>query len=410
MHEQLVDSEQLQITARDPLRLSKLYDYEILDTRHEDTFDKIALLASQVFETPNAFITFIDKDRVFFKSNISDYAADKTPIDNNLFAISIVKDDFTVYDDTYTDPFLRDSPLVRVAGGIRFYAAAPLRSPEGYLVGTVCVADSIPRDNFITGKQVDMLKSLADIIINKLESRLRFKNLLKLQDELTNITIHEIKNPLATIRLANDVLMKNPQKLERMAPMIKQGVARIESKLHEVLRHSEMQEENMTLFIEDIDLSAVFASVIKDYELQAERKSQTIRLDISHPLPQLQIDKKKICDVFHNLLSNAIKYSHNNTTITIVAVHDGENIQVEFRDEGQGLDSDDMQRLFMKFATLSALPTGKETSTGLGLYICKSIIDLHNGKIYAVSKGKTHGTSFYVLLPLVYTRHSEPEL
>src|SRR5690606_28252379 len=113
------------------------------------------------------------------------------------------KDDFTVYYDTFNDYFLRDSPLVRCAGGIRFYAAAPLKTPEGFLIGTICVADSVPRNNHITPKQVEMLKSLTDIIINKVESRLRYNNLHKSQDELMNITLHEIKNPLSTINLAS---------------------------------------------------------------------------------------------------------------------------------------------------------------------------------------------------------------
>jgi len=409
-YEPSANSAQYLITASDPLRLKKLHEYEILDTRPEDTFDKIAMLASQVFETPNAFITFVGKDRVFFKSNISNYAADKTSIEKNPFALSTIKHDFMVYYDTFDDHFLRDSPLVRCAGGIRFYAAAPLRSPEGYLVGTICVADSVPRNNTITQKQVEMLKSLADIVINKLESRLRFRNLLKLQDELMNITLHEIKNPLATIKLANEVIMKDPLKMERMGPMIKQGVARIENKLHDVLSHSEMREDQLQLSIEDTNLNGIFASIIKDYELQAERKNQTIRLEVSHPLPNIQADKKKICDVFHNLLSNSIKYSHSNTTIVIRATKAEESVNIKFIDEGQGLDGDDMQRLFMRFATLSAIPTGKETSTGLGLYICKSIIELHNGSITAGSEGKDKGATFSISLPIVHKRQHEPEL
>ena len=390
------------LPVTDPERLNKLYDYQILDTHPEDTFDKIAILASQVFETPNAFITFVDKDRVFFKSNISNFIADTIPIDKNPFTIATIKDDFTVYYDTFNDHYLRDSPLVRVAGGIRFYAAAPLKTPEGYLVGTLCVADSVPRDNTITEKQLEMLKSLADIVINTLESRLRYDNLLKAQDELMSITLHEIKNPLGTINLANDVALKDPSKAERMSVMIKQGVERIQSKLSDLLSHSEMEEEQLTLSIQDTDLTEIFGTLIKNFELQANRKKQKIHLDYENNLPKVPVDRKKISDIFHNLLSNALKYSYHNTIIDIIVKRSINSVEVEFRDQGQGLSKEDNEKLFMKFAKLSAKPTGKETSTGLGLFICKSFIEMHHGKIYAKSNGKDKGSSFFVTIPLHY--------
>lgn len=390
-------------------RLNKLHDYQILDTHPEDTFDKIAILASQIFETPNAFITFVDKDRVFFKSNISNFTAENTPIEKNPFTLSTIKDDFTVYYDTFNDHYLRDSPLVRVAGGIRFYAAAPLKTPEGYLVGTLCVADTVPRDNTITAKQLEMLKSLSEIIINKLESRLRYNNLLKAQDELMSITLHEIKNPLATINLANDVLLKDPSKVEKMGGMIKQGVERILIKLTDLLSHSEMEEEQLNLSIEETDLTEIFSTLIKNFELQAGRKHQHILLEYENDLPKVPVDRKKISDVFHNLLSNALKYSYHNTTITVIVKRTINALEVEFRDQGQGLDKNDTEKLFMKFARLSAKPTGKEMSTGLGLFICKSFIDMHHGKIYAKSKGKDKGCSFFVSLPLIHEMENEPE-
>lgn len=394
----------------DSLRLEKLYEYEILDTHPEDTFDKIAILASQVFDTPNAFITFVDKDRVFFKSNISNFIEDVSPIEKNPFSLSTMKDDFTIYYDTFDDHFLRDSPLVRCSGGIRFYAAAPLKTPEGFLIGTICVADSVPRNNNITSRQVEMLKSLADVIVNNLESRLRYNNLLKVQDELMNITLHEIKNPLATISIASDIWRKDPVKTEKMALMIKQGVTKITNKLNDVLEHSEKKERKPKLSIQDVDLQNVFNSLLKNFELQAKRKNQKITILCIENLPKIPADKKKICDVFHNLLSNALKYSHKNTTITILAKSNNDSVEVEFRDQGLGLDVKDMENLFKKFAKLSARPTGKETSTGLGLFICKSFVEMHNGSIYAESKGRNCGSSFFVRLPLVHLLKEEPVL
>lgn len=384
------------------LRLNKLYDYQILDTHPEDTFDKIAMLASQVFDAPCAFITFIDHDRVFFKANISSFEGNVAARDAAPCTHAILKDDFTIIYDALEHQWMRESPLVNCRGGIRFYAATPLKTPEGYLLGTLCVADTRPREVPVTTKQLDMLKMLSDLVINKLESRLRYKSLLKSQNDLMNLTLHEIKNPLASINLANDVLKKDPSKLENMSAMIKQSFNRIQSKLSDLLKQSEQEEEQLKLNIEETDLKELLASLLKNFELQAQRKRQAIHLDYDSTVPAIFIDRAKISDVFHNLLSNALKYSYYDSNIHIIVKKDTNAVSIEFRDQGQGLDRDDVSRLFMKFAKLSSRPTGKESSNGLGLSICKSFVELHRGKIFAKSEGKNHGSSFFVLLPFTH--------
>ena len=399
------------IPANESLRLKKLYDYQILDTHPEDTFDKIAMVAAQIMETPSAFITFVDSERVFFKANISNIDSTIVLRQSSPCAMAVLKDEFTVFYDTKSDNYLASSPLVDCYEGIRFYAATPLRSPEGYLLGTLSVADTVPRsEGSVDYKKLEMLKSLSEIIINKMESRLRYKNLLKSQNELMNITLHEIKNPLASINLANDVLRKDNSRLEKMSDMIKQSVGRIQSKLHDLLKNSETEESQLLLTIEETDLKPMFGLLIKNFELQAARKKQTITLDMDDNLPPVFIDRKKISDVLHNLLSNAIKYSFYDTEIAITVKNKEPFVEVVFRDQGQGLEPGDIDKLFMKFAKLSAKPTGKETSNGLGLSICKSLIDMHHGKIIATSDGKNKGSSFVVTLPFEYQAEKEPEL
>jgi signal transduction histidine kinase len=390
-------------------RLKKLYEYQILDTHSEDTFDKIALVASQLFETPYAFISFVDEERIFFKANLS-------PLDvthSRLYspcAFAILEDDFTVIYDTLSDPCLCSSPLITGTDGIRFYAASPLRSPEGYLLGTLSVADTKPRTELIDHKKLEMLRSLSEVIVNKMESRLRYKNLLKSQNDLMNITLHEIKNPLASINLANDILKKDPTRIEKMSTMIKQSVVRIQSKLHDLLHVSEIEESQLQLNIEESGLSEMFSTLLSNFELQASRKRQSVVLEYDETIPPVFIDRKKISDVLHNLLSNAIKYSFYDSEIKIIASRLSDAVQIEFRDQGQGLEPGDNSKLFLKFAKLSARPTGKETSNGLGLSICKSLVEMHHGSIHATSKGKNKGSSFFVTLPIQYETEKEPEL
>lgn len=388
------------IPSNDPQRLEKLRDYQILDTHSEDTFDNIALMASQIFNTPSAFISFVDEERVFFKSNLSMLPVNEVERKDSLCSRAILQDEVTVFTDTHIHAELMDSPYVSAEGGIRFYAGAPLKSPEGYNMGTICVIDSIARE--VTQQQLDMLKTLAKIIIDKLENKLRYRKTVEAQVNLMNIALHEIKNPLASIKLANDIIKKVDAKKEQMTDLIKSSVLRIQTKLSDLLKQSEQEETELVLSIEEVDLDQMFNRIMNNFELLASRKKQCIVLEHNARLPKIYVDRAKISDVLHNLVSNAIKYSYYGSTIRIIATEINNHIQIEIKDEGQGLNEDDVSRLFTKFAKLSSKPTGKETSNGLGLSITKSFVELHNGTIHAKSPGKDKGTSFIVSLPLQY--------
>lgn len=393
------------IPDNETLRIEKLKDYQILDTHSEDTFDKITLMAAQVFNTDNAFITFVDEKRTFVKSNLSSFAVNEVPRDQSLCGCAIMVDDVTVIKDTLPD--YKAFPFVSTENGIRFFAAAPLKSPEGYNVGTICVAHTAPMEP--TATQIDILKTLSKIVIDKLENRLRYRKSIESQINLMNIALHEIKNPLASIKLANDIIKKDPSTLDRMTDMIKSSVAAIQKKLADFLTHSELEEKDLTLSIEKTDLREVFTKLVNNFELLAQRKKQVLQLHCDESLPLIECDKSKISDVLHNLLSNAIKYSYHNSTIKVSAREAGNYVHIEVRDEGQGLNFDDIQKLFTKFAKLSSKPTGRETSNGLGLSISKSFVELHRGNIYAMSPGKDKGTTFIVSLPIKYKRDNEVE-
>jgi signal transduction histidine kinase len=388
-------------------RLEKLRDYQILDTHSEDTFDKIALMAAQIFGTQSAFIGFVDTNRVFFKSNLSSLPVNELEREDSLASVAIMQDTVTIFPDTHLHPDLINSKYIDSRdGGIRFYAGAPLKSPEGFNMGAICVVDSEPREG-ATEQQLEMLKTLASIIIDKLENRLRYRKSIESQINLMNIVLHEIKNPLASIKLANEIMSKSPQSVERMTENIKSSVIRIQAKLADLLTQSELEEKDLMLSIEAVDLRDMFTRLVNNFELLADRKKQTIQLHCDEALPLIEADRTKISDVLHNLLSNAIKYSYHGSTIKVSAREAGNYVHIEVKDEGQGLNFNDMQKLFTKFAKLSSKPTGKETSNGLGLSISKSFVELHRGNIYAMSPGKDKGTTFIVSIPFKYKREAE---
>lgn len=394
------------IPNTEDLRLEKLREYQILDTHSEDSFDKIALMASQVFNCPSAFITFIDEKRVFFKSNLSSLDINELARENTLSSLAILNDAATVYTDTKNHPELLEMPFVKADNGIRFFAGVPLKSPEGFNVGVISVADNVPRE--VTNLQIDMLKTLSRLVIDKLENRLRYRKSIESQINLMNIALHEIKNPLASINLANDIIRKDVSTAGRMTDMIKSSVGMMQKRLANLLMQSELEEKDLVLNIEEINLKEMFIRLLNNFELLANRKKQVIELNCEENLV-VEGDRSKISDVLHNLLSNAIKYSYLNTTIRVSAREAGNYMHIEVKDEGQGLNFEDIQKLFTKFAKLSSKPTGKETSNGLGLSITKSFVELHRGNIYAMSPGKDRGTTFIVSIPLKYSMPNDIE-
>ncbi len=389
------------IPQNDKERLYKLYLYDILDTPAEAVFDNIATLAAQVFGTPSAFISFVDEERVFFKSNLSTLEGSEVPRNESLCSIAILDEEqVTVYTDTHQKPELLSNPNVVCEGGIRFYAGAPLKTTEGYQLGTVCVTDSRPRS--ATPEQLAMLKTLSTLIMNELEQRLSAKRAIQTQTDLMNITIHDLKGPANNILLLTEYLddTQGENGLQKqLKEKLKLSATDIIDKLDNLLRASQVESEELVLNLECINIAEILDTVVKNAELQATNKNQ----HIIKAYPQVMIaraDTLRIKEVFENLLSNAIKYSYHDSIITITAREKDATILVSFKDQGQGLNSADLDKLFIKFARLSAQPTAKESSNRLGLFIVKTLIDLHNGNVWAESEGKNKGATFYVSLPI----------
>jgi signal transduction histidine kinase len=390
------------IPVNDPERLRKLHGLGVLDTPPEEAFDKIARLAAQIFDTPSAFVTFVDKDRVFFKSNLSPLEGNQVKREDSLCSLAILGEEVTVFDDTHQVPDLRESPHVSCQGGIRFYAGAPLKTREGYRLGTVCVVDSVPRQASL--KQLQMLETLSSIVVDELEQRLAAQRAISVQTDLVNMAVHDLKNPALNIASLSDLLLKrisDGAKVQELVGLIKGCSEEISGKLDGLLKLSRLEDESFQLQLEEIDLPALLDGVSSNFGLMAAQKGQCISYQAGESIA-VRADRARLQEVFENLISNAIKYSHSDTTITIAVSRSGKQAVVSFQDQGQGLSEGDMQKLFTKFARLSSIPTGRERSNGLGLSIVKTLVELQGGKVWATSDGKNKGATFFVSIPLYY--------
>lgn len=388
------------IPQNDDERLIKLHGYEILDTPPEEAFDKIAKLAAQIFGTPSAFVSFVDKDRVFFKSNISPMEENQVDRKDSLCSLAILEEKLTTFDDTHQIPDLLESPHVSCEGGIRFYAGAPLKTAEGYQLGTLCVTDSVPRQ--ASPEQLKMLETLSSVVVDQLELRMAARRAVRVQTDLMNIAVHDLKGPAANISLLSDLLLKKVPgngTVSLLVDKMKVSIGDIRDRLDSLLNLSQIENGDIKLNIEPADLHEMLLLVKSNFELLASQKGQKIEVeDLGAAV--VNVDKVRMKEVFENLLSNAIKYSYKNSVIIIRGRKEEDAVVVEFCDQGQGLSNADMKKLFTKFSKLSSVPTGKERSNGLGLSIVKTLVELHNGKVWASSEGKDKGTSFFVKVPL----------
>jgi phosphoserine phosphatase RsbU/P len=167
--------------SREVERLSAVRRYDVLDTPPDGAFDRITALAARFFEVPIALVTIVDHDRIWFKSRVG---TDATQIDRDpgLCASAILHHAPYVVTDAITDPRTLANPLVAGEMGLRFYAAVPLTTPDGYNLGTVCVLDTHRRD--VTTRELETLTDLAAIVVDELELRLSARRVHEQEAEL----------------------------------------------------------------------------------------------------------------------------------------------------------------------------------------------------------------------------------
>jgi phosphoserine phosphatase RsbU/P len=160
----LVDS------ASDVDRLAAVRRYDILDTPPDRSFDRITTIAARIFQVPIALITIVDEDRIWLKSRFGVLDISQIPREPGLCASAICQAEPYVVEGAKTDPRSRNNSLVSGKLGIQFYAAAPLRTFDGYNLGTLCILDDKPRQ--LARSEIIILESLAAIVVDEMEVRL----------------------------------------------------------------------------------------------------------------------------------------------------------------------------------------------------------------------------------------------
>ena len=133
------------IPDNDEERLKALDSYDILGSLPEGFFNNLAHIIARTFDTPIALISLVDKEKVFFKANVGMPGVEYVDRGISLCSLAILDNEPTIFEDASKEPCLLSNPLVAGDFGLKFYAGAPIITPDGYNIGTVCVVDKKPR-------------------------------------------------------------------------------------------------------------------------------------------------------------------------------------------------------------------------------------------------------------------------
>ncbi|MEK7433763.1 MAG: ATP-binding sensor histidine kinase [Cyanobacteriota bacterium] len=264
--------------------------------------------------------------------------------------------------------------------------------------------------NAFTEKHLEILSLLSiqaaisienTILYQELEQRVKERtnellkanyNLESLNNEKTeflNLVTHNLKSPLASVigfsSLINQANDLNKEEIKIYSSQIISSSNKMLNMIENLLDISSIEDGNYNFKLENIFLIPFIEDLLMNYTEQLNIKKLTINFIYSNKNIQIHADEAWLAQIMDNLLSNAIKFSLQEKEITIKIDKIKDKIKINVIDQGPGINEKDQKRLFQKFARLSALPTYGESSSGLGLYITKKMVEIMDGKIYCES-------------------------
>lgn len=224
------------------------------------------------------------------------------------------------------------------------------------------------------------------------------------KNEFLGIAAHDLKNPLSNIKMLSKVLFDEyktipHEELKDYAGHILKASEQMFMLITNLLDVNAIERGGIAISPKYFDLSSATHAVVENYRARAEQKN--IQLHWESPAIPVSAfaDQNATVQVLDNLVSNAVKYSPPDKAIAVRLMQRGNVCRIEVQDQGPGLSAEDQQKLFGKFARLSAQPTAGEHSTGLGLSIVKKMVDMMSGKVWCEST-LGHGATFILELPV----------
>ncbi len=226
----------------------------------------------------------------------------------------------------------------------------------------------------------------------------------KMQKEFINIAAHELRNPIQPILGLTEAIYSDvkDEKQLKILEVIIRNAKRLKRLTDNLLDITKIESQSLLLKKEKLNLNILIAEVLKDY-VNRQKNQQKIEIvyDFKHKEDiNIEADRDRLVQVIHNLLDNALKFTTQNQQMIFVIIdkkNEGKEkeVIVSVKDTGEGISEKILSKLFTKIAT-----SDSTTGTGLGLYICKNIIEAHGGRIWAENNWGGKGAIFSFTLPI----------
>jgi signal transduction histidine kinase len=223
----------------------------------------------------------------------------------------------------------------------------------------------------------------------------------KIQKEFINIASHEMKTPTQAILGMSGLLQYYPEKKDELIEIIRRNAKRLQALTDDILDVTRIESQTFQLEKERFNIYELLSDVTKDFTERIKSDNKNIKLvydqkDTTYPPIIVEADKGRITQVLSNILNNALKFTNEgHITVNAHGSNNSKEIIVSITDTGSGINKDIFAKLFSKFATKSF------SGTGLGLYISKSIVEAHGGRIWAENNKDKVGATFMFTLPVV---------
>lgn len=393
------------VSEHEKERVAKLGSYKLMHTPKEPAFDRVAEIAAEHFDVPIALVSLVGDDEQFFKACVG-LEVNGTPRDVAFCNYAILSDEVLVVPDARQDPRFQNNPLVTGAPNIVFYAGAPLKTEDGFNLGTLCLIDDKTHDDF-DDEDMAFLQKLAAIVIDEIEFR-RAKEEAESHSQIKSRFLahmsHEIRTPLNGLVGGLELLEGELSDLHdsRFLNAIQKSAHHLSEVVNDILDFTKLELGAMNLTSTVIEMDELLEQLRAFVSLQdaTDIEFQIIK-EPDFP-NQFKGDPLRLRQILFNLLGNAFKFTEKG----VVCVHfkrasDGMLI-FTVKDTGMGLAPEKKDLLFKEFSQISAdqqVQPSNKPGTGLGLSISKKLAFIMNGDIEAGNNEEGGGAYFTLSLP-----------
>jgi len=406
------------LPADETRRLAALASYDVIDTPADPEIDELARLAAAICDAPVALVSLVDGSRQWFKARVG-LELHETPRSASFCAHAIAGNEMLIVADTHADPRFENNPLVTGPPGFRFYAGSQLLTSDGFRLGTLCVLDHRPRT--LTGEQCSALRVLARQVmalierprdaarLERAEAELRRseswirserQQVERLKSDFVATVSHELRTPLTSIRgslglLASGVMGELTDEARQVVTVAECNSVRLISLINDILDIQKLEHGQERLELRPVPLRRIIDASIAAVEVSVRYR---IAADPRCALLTVLADETRLVQVLVSLVSNALKYSRPDATVRVAASERAGMVEVRVEDQGIGIPAEAQKTLFQRFHQLDSGDSRAKPGAGLGLAICRAVIDLHRGRMGVESK-PGEGSAFWFSVP-----------